>query len=89
MRTLTLKHPVSVGKKDVTELRFREFATAGDLLAFDEIGQNRQTISLIANLTGTAPEFVERLHVADFRAADAIASELLAPEQTEKNAVES
>lgn len=86
MKTLKLKHPITVGKTTVEELKFRDYATAADLLAFDERGANQQTITLIANLTGTDAELVKQLHVTDYRAADAVASQLIKPEATEKNA---
>lgn len=89
MKTLILQHPLKLGTAEVTELQFRDYATASDLLAFDERGANQQTIVLIANLTGTDEALIKRMHVKDFRAADAIASELLAPEADEKNAQES
>lgn len=86
MKTLTLKHPIIVGKTTIEELKFREYATADDLLAFDERGANRQTIVLIANLTGTDEALIRKLHVTDYHAADIIASELIKPEADEKNA---
>lgn len=86
---LTLKHPLEIGKTTIIELNFRDYATAEDLLAFDERGAQLQTIMLIANLTGTDIEIIKRLRVDDFRAADKIAGELLKPEATEKNVVES
>lgn len=90
MKKLTLKHPLKLGEKiTITELNFREYATAEDLLAFDERGANRQTIALIAGLTGNDESVIKRLHVADFRAADAIASDLLKDDATEKNVQES
>jgi len=89
MKTLKLKHPIPVGKSSIEELKFREYATAEDLLAFDERGANQQTITLIANLTGTDEAVIKKLHVTDYRAADAIASELIKPEADEKNAPES
>lgn len=90
MRKLRLKHPITIGNKNVLdELNFREFATAEDLLAFDERGANRQTIVLIANLSGQDEAVIKKLHVHDFRAADAIASDLIKPEADEKNALES
>lgn len=82
---LTLKHPIQVGKKTLDHLTFREYATAGDLLAFDVSGRTAQTIMLISNLTGTDVAVIERLHIADFRAADQIASDLIKPEADEKN----
>lgn len=81
---LTLKHPLEFGTSTISELNFRDYATAADLLAFDERGANQQTIMLIANLTGTDEALIKRLHVNDFRAADVIASKLIAPEADEK-----
>lgn len=90
MKKLTLRHPIKLGTNTtITELQFRDYATAEDLLAFDERGANLQTITLIASLTGNDESVIKRLHVADFRAADAIASNLLKDEATEKNAQES
>ncbi|WP_051937947.1 phage tail assembly protein [Ferriphaselus sp. R-1] len=89
MAKLTLKYPLTFGKATVTELNFREHATAGDLLAFDVRGPNQQTITLIANLTGTDEALIKQLHVHDFRAADTIASELIKPESDEKKPSES
>ena len=89
MAKLTLKHPIQLEKSSISELTFREYATAADLLAFDERGANQQTITLIANLTGTDEALIKRLHVADYRAADAMASELIKPEADEKNAQKS
>lgn len=89
MQILSLKRPVQAGKTTIEKLTFRDYATAEDLLAFDEKGQTRQTIALIASLTGTDEAIIQRLHVADFRAADAIASALIADEATEKNVAES
>jgi hypothetical protein len=89
MQTLKLKHPIPVRDKMLEELKFRDYATAGDLLAFDERGANRQTITLIANLSGNDPELIEKLHVTDYHAADTITSLLIKPEGTEKNGQES
>lgn len=86
---LTLKKSLTIGTLTISELTFRDYATAEDLLAFDERGAQLQTIMLIANLTGTDIEIIKRLRVDDFRAADKIAGELLKPEATEKNVVES
>jgi Phage tail assembly chaperone proteins, E, or 41 or 14 len=86
---LTLKHPLTIGKTTLTELTFRDYATAEDFLAFDERGAQLQTITLIANLTGTDIELIKRLRIDDFRAADKLAGDLLKPEATEKNVVES
>ena len=89
MKTLKLKHPIAIGKTTLDELKFRDYATAEDLLAFDERGANQQTIKLIANLSGTDEAVIRRLHITDYRAADVIASELIKPEADEKNVPES
>lgn len=90
MKTLKLKHPVKIGEKStLDELKFRDYVTAGDMLAFDERGANQQTITLIANLSGNDEELIKRLHVHDFRAADKFTAEMLKSEDTEKNAEES
>lgn len=89
MKTLKLIHPIAVGQATIEELKFREYATAEDLLAFDERGVNQQTITLISNLTGNDAEIIKKLHVTDYRAADVIASELVRGDATEKNASES
>ncbi len=89
MAKLMLKHPIQLEKSTITELNFRDYATAADLLAFDERGANQQTITLIANLTGTDEALIKKLHVTDYREADKLASKLIAPEATEKNEQES
>lgn len=89
MKTLTLKHPLVLGKATVKELNFRDYATAEDMLAFDQRGPNQQTINLIASLTGTDETLIKKLHVTDYRAADSIASGLIRTEDEEKNVVES
>lgn len=89
MKTLTLKHPLTIGKTTINELKFRDYATAEDMLAFDQRGPNQQTINLIASLTGTDESLVKKLHVTDYRAADTIASSLIRTEEDEKNVPES
>jgi hypothetical protein len=90
MKTLKLKYPIKLGEKStLDELKFREYVTAGDMLAFDERGAHQQTITLIANLSGSDEEIIKKLHVEDYRAADKVTSDLLKPEDSEKNAVES
>lgn len=63
MKTLTLTHPLVLGKATINELKFRDYATAEDMLAFDQRGPNQQTINLIASLTGTDETLVKKLHV--------------------------
>lgn len=86
---LTLKHPIKLEKSEITHLTFKDHCTANDLLAFDERGPNKQTITLIANLTNSDEVIIGKLHVTDFRAADAIATKMLEGNATEKNAQES
>ncbi|MGB7650868.1 MAG: phage tail assembly protein [Gallionella sp.] len=86
---LVLNHPLQVGKTTLSELNFRDYATAEDFLSFDERGAQLQTITLIANLTGTDIEVIKRLRANDYRAADKIACDLLKVDATEKNVAES
>ena len=86
---LTLQYPIKLQNSEITHLTFKDHCTAADLLAFDERGANKQTIMLIANLTNTDEAIINKLHVADFRAADAIATKMITPEATEKNGQES
>ena len=85
MKTLTLKHPIKFGETEVTELKFRDYVTAGDLLAFDERGANRQTIALIGNMTGADEALIKKLHHVDYKAADAIIVGMLNEDSDEKN----
>lgn len=89
MSILNLKYPLTIGKLTIDKLTFRDYATAEDLISFDERGANRQTIALIASLTGQDEEIIKKLHVSDYRAADAMASVLIKPEAEEKNEHES
>lgn len=86
---MKLQHPLELGKLTISELKFRAYATAEDLLAFDEKGPNLQTIALIASLTGNDVELIKKLHHHDLRRADKIASEMIKPEADEKNESES
>jgi hypothetical protein len=88
MTPLPLKYPLSFGSKTIDQLNFRDYATAEDFLAFDEPGQQRATIQLIANLTGNDFELVKQLRAVDYRAADKIATALIRDnggESPEKN----
>lgn len=77
MPKLTLKHPLTFGKKTVDSLTFRDHTTAGDYLAFDQKGGVAQRIALIASLTGTDESLIKQLHGADYRAAERIADEMI------------
>lgn len=89
MATLTLKHPIGVGKSTISKLEIREHVVAEDLLAFDLTGPNKQTIALIANLSGTDEEVIKKLHISDYQAADKICTKLLDSEPAAKNENES
>jgi hypothetical protein len=84
MAKLTLKHPLEFGKITVNDLAFRDHATAGDYLAFDQRGGVAQRIALIASLTGTDEEMVKQLHGVDYRAAVKIADDLIDADEKEE-----
>ncbi|MRD73293.1 phage tail assembly protein [Rhodocyclus tenuis] len=77
MGTLTLKHPLTFGKKTISSLTFRDYTTAGDYLSFDQRGGVAQRIALIASLTGTDESLIRQLRGPDYRAAEKIADELI------------
>ena len=74
---LTLKHPLTFGKKTVEALNFRDYTVAEDYLAFDVKGGVAQRIRLIANLSGTDDELVKCLRGPDYRAAERLVDALL------------
>ena len=77
MAKLTLKHPLTFGKKTGDALTFRDHTTAGDYLAFDQRGGVAQRIALIAGLTGNDESLIKQLRGADYRAAEKIADGLI------------
>lgn len=83
MAKLKLKHPLTFGKITVDELTFRDHATAGDYLSFDQRGGVAQRIALIASLAGQDEELIKQLHGADYRAAVKIADELIDADEKE------
>lgn len=80
-KAYTLKHPLEVGKLTISELKFREHTTAADYLAFDKRGGVAQNIALIASMSGTEEEVVQRLHGADYLACVAIVEAAMAADQ--------
>lgn len=86
MKTLTLKHPIPVGDAKITELKFREYTTAGDYLAFDVRGGVAQAISLICKLSGQDEQVVEALRGPDYRAAKEIVDAIIAADEKEAKA---
>ena len=77
MAKLTLKHPLTFGKKTVDSLNFRDYTTAGDYLSFDQRGGVAQRIALIASLTGTDESLIQKLRGPDYRAAEKIADKMI------------
>ena len=77
MAKLTLKHPLTFGKKTVDFLTFRDYTTAGDYLSFDQRGGVAQRIALIASLTGTDESLIQKLRGPDYRAAEKIADKMI------------
>ncbi len=69
MSKLILKHPIALGKGQLTELHLRDNVIAEDYLAFDSYGGVAQAIRLIANISGTDEAIVRKLHGADYQAA--------------------
>ena len=76
-----LKHQLEIGKLTISELKFREHTTAADYLAFDKRGGVAQNIALIASMSGTEEEVVQRLHGADYLACVAIVEAAMAADQ--------
>ena len=83
MKTLTLKHPIPFGEAKITELKFRDYTTAGDYLAFDVRGGVAQAIALISKLSGQDEEVIEALRGPDYRAAKGIVDAVIAADEKE------
>lgn len=77
MAKLTLKNPITFGKKTITELTFRDYTTAEDYLSFDQRGGVAQRIALIASLTGTDKVLIKQLRGPDYVRAEKLASDML------------
>lgn len=77
MTKLTLSTPITLGKKQITELTFRGYTTAEDYLSFDQRGGVAQRIALIASLTGTDEVVIKQLRGPDYVRAETLASEML------------
>lgn len=84
MANLTLKHPLTFGKKTIDSLSFRDHTIAGDYLSFDKKGGVAQRISLIASLTGTDESLINQLYGVDYRAAEKIADALIEADEAEE-----
>jgi len=95
MPKLTLSTPITLGKKQITELIFRDYTIAEDYLSFDQRGGVAQRIALIASLTGTDEVVIKQLRGPDYVRAEKITSDMLeadaalAEQSTEKKLSES
>jgi hypothetical protein len=77
MLKLTLLTPLTLGKKQITDLTFRDYTTAEDYLCFDQRGGVAQRIALIASLTGTDEALIKQMRGPDYVRAEKIASDML------------
>ncbi|MDO8941488.1 MAG: phage tail assembly protein [Methylicorpusculum sp.] len=95
MPKLTLSTPITLGKKQITELIFRDYTIAEDYLSFDQRGGVAQRIALIASLTGTDEVVIKQLRGPDYVRAEKITSDMLeadaalAEQSAEKKSLES
>lgn len=89
MPKLILVRPLTLGKKQITELTFRDYTTAEDYLCFDQRGGVAQRIALIASLTGTDEALTKQLRGADYIRAEKIVSDMLDNDATEAEGAES
>lgn len=74
---MQLIKPLTIGKKTITEINFRDYTIADDYLSFDNRGGVAQRIALIASLTGTDEVLIKQLHGVDYVRAERIASKML------------
>ena len=77
MSVLKLTTPITLGKKTLESLTFRDFTIAEDYLAFDNRGGVAQRIALIAAISGTDEAVIKQLHGADYLRAEKLVSVLL------------
>nr|VFJ90822.1 MAG: Mu-like prophage FluMu protein gp41 [Candidatus Kentron sp. LFY] len=77
MNTMNLEHHISFGKITIDRLDFRDYATAGDYLAFDTQGAVATRHTLIASMTGQDRVVIERLHGMDYLRAEKMADDLI------------
>ena len=81
-----LLHPIDLSSEtQITKLKMRDYAVAGDYMAFDKSGGVAQRIALIASMAGTDEELIKKLHGADYVRAEAYVSKLLDAAETEAN----
>ena len=89
MSKLILKHPIALGKGQLTELHLRDHTTAEDYLAFDVYGGVAQTQRLISNIAGLDDAIVRKLHGEDYRRARAHVEAMLEADDPDKAPAES
>jgi len=77
MPKLTLTTPITIGKKTIADLTFRDYTTADDYLCFDQRGGVAQRISLIASLTGTDEAVIKQLRGPDYIRAERLVTQML------------
>jgi hypothetical protein len=82
MATLKLTHPITLGRKTIEELTFRDYTTAADYLSFDTRGGVAQNIAMIASLSGTDEALVRQLRGPDYLAAVSLFERILRDDQT-------
>jgi hypothetical protein len=89
MSILKLTKPITIGKKTLESLTFRDYTIAEDYLAFDNRGGVAQRIALIAAISGTDEAVIKQLHGADYLRAEKLVSVLLDHDADDADGVES
>lgn len=82
---LSLNVPITIGKKTITELEFRDYTTADDYLAFDVRGGVAQRQALIASMSGTDVALIRKIRGVDYIRAERIVSDMLAADDVAAN----
>ncbi|QSB03459.1 phage tail assembly protein [Methylomonas sp. EFPC1] len=80
---MKLLNPISFGKTQITELKFRDYTTAADYLSYDKRGGVAQRVALIASLTGTDESLIEQLRGPDYLRAEKIATDMMLADELE------
>ncbi|MDT4329761.1 hypothetical protein RPD76_07555 [Methylomonas sp. MV1] len=74
---MKLLSPITIGRIQFTDLKFRDYTTAEDYLSFDTRGGVAQRIALIASLTGNDEALIRQLRGPDYVRAEQLASDML------------
>ncbi|WP_445368811.1 hypothetical protein ACH5Y9_05335 [Methylomonas sp. BW4-1] len=80
---MKLLNPLTIGKTQITELKFRDYTTAADYLSYDKRGGVAQRVALIASLTGTDEVLIEQLRGPDYLRAEKIATDMMLADELE------